>query len=128
MKIDNLMTSPRYRKRKGCIVCRAKCQELDTSGRCSLCAAVKRAQECGITYGKFIAANRRPEPYRGTTENEPKPKGTEIRRRQNPEARICVICGDEFTRPGNRSLCCSEECMKIHRRRMAEKRKELAGA
>lgn len=128
MKIEDKGTWKKYRRPKGCIICHATCQELDTSGRCGSCAAVKKALEYGTTYGKFIAANRRPEPYNGITENEPETAGTIIRRRQNPETRVCVICGDEFTKPGNRSLCCSAECMKIHQRRMAEKRKERAEA
>lgn len=40
---------------KGCKICHALTLELDPTGRCSGCAAVKAANEAGISYGEFMA-------------------------------------------------------------------------
>lgn len=41
--------------KKGCKICHCLTQELDPTGRCACCAAVKAAKEAGISYGEFMA-------------------------------------------------------------------------
>lgn len=40
--------------KKGCKICLCQTQELDSTGRCPSCAAVKAAKEAGISYGEFM--------------------------------------------------------------------------
>lgn len=101
--------------KRGCKICHAVTLELDSTGRCLNCAAVKAATDSGTTYGKFMAAQRSQEPETVIPEPvEVEPEIVEL-----PAIRPCACCGKPFFHRSISHKYCGPECQKVAKREQA---------
>lgn len=113
---------------KKCKICHSKTAEIDSTGRCSCCAAVLRASRLKLSYGQYMAVKRDSEPEKAREPEEEiysDPLVTMTKR----YVKVCQVCGRKYWCCKSSGKYCSGECREAsyEAKRVAaiEKKKEV---
>lgn len=108
--------------KKVCKICHARGLELDSTGRCSLCAAVLRTVATGESYGQLMA--RRYEGGKRTVEVELPPEKPKRPAAKPTIRKTCARCGQEFMAISSKKKYCSDTCKRaVWRQRYGGKKR-----